>query len=586
MAHSGGTTFRPARMLGILATAGLIAVLAAADPSTGAQPKKKTTPRETKKPVANPPPRSAMLTNEAWRGAPVSPVTSEEIDVLVGRELRSSKVEPAPLTTDEQFIRRVSLDLTGRLPTPVETDRFVSDRDGLKRPKLIDRLLASDAFARHWARYWRDVFVSKIVDRRGLILSRSYEEWMFEQLKANKGWADIARAMITAEGQARYDEPGKNGAAFFLLSHLGADAANDRAAETSRVFLGIQIRCAQCHDHPFDQWKQVQFHELAAYYARTKERPVRGDPANKMRITGMELVAAPRGEHEMAVKNDPSKTFTTHPRFLDGKVAGRDLGDQARRQTLASAIVDKNNYWFAGAYVNRTWGALMGQSFYQPVDDMGPEREAVFGNVLVRLASSFRATNYDIREMFRVILNSRTYQRQIRPGESADEHLHFAASYPTQLPADALWQSLTIALGLPAGAGQPKDNPKAPAKPGPGMARFGFAGQFQQLFGFDPSLKADEVEANIAQALMMMNNAFINQRIEAKGESTLAKILKDNAQDDDALKTLYQRTLARKPTSSELEKCRKHIKKVGNRSEAFEDIFWALLNSTEFKTKR
>src|SRR5207237_2124957 len=136
------------------------------------------------------------------------------------------------------------------------------------------------------------------------------------------------------------------------------DSANEQAAETSRLFLGIQIQCAQCHDHPTDQWKRVQFHELAAYFARETPRPMR----DGMRLAGLELFVRPRPlEHEMPSKEDPRRTLVTHPRFLDGKSPGVNLPDRTRRLALANAVTDKNNYWFAGAYVNRIWGELMGQ---------------------------------------------------------------------------------------------------------------------------------------------------------------------------------------------------------------------------------
>ena len=250
--------------------------------------------------------------------------------------------------------------------------------------------------------------------------------------------------MITAEGACELNDDGQKGAVFFLASHRGADAANEQAAETARVFLGIQIQCAQCHDHPSDQWKRVQFHELAGYFARTKERLKPGAAGKRASV---ELVSAPRGEHEMPSPTDAKKTLLTPPRFLDGKAAGQNLSDPDRRKALANAITDKSNYWFAGAYINRIWGELMGQAFYQPVDDMGPKKEAVFPGVLTRLTGAFCGSNYDIKQMFRDIMNSQTYQRQIRLGDSADQHLHFAAAYPTRLRADALWDSLVNVLG-------------------------------------------------------------------------------------------------------------------------------------------
>jgi hypothetical protein len=525
------------------------------------------------KPVAPPPPKSALLTTEDWQKAPLTALETGEIDRLIAKELQQDKIEPAALTTDEQFIRRVTLDLTGQLPLPADVSEFTADSASNKRAKLIDKLLASEEFAQHWAHYWRDVVISRLADQRFKFLSSTFEKWLAEELQKNTSWGDIARAIITAKGELRTDEPGKNGAAFFLAAHRGNDAPTEQAAETSRIFLGIQIQCAQCHDHPSDQWKRVQFHELAGYFARLRERPVRGAG-----IQGVELISIPQGEHEMPSKEDPKKGFITHPQFLNGHSPGRNQSDETRRQSLADDIVNKNNYWFAGAYVNRIWGELMGQSFYQPVDDMGPKKEAVFASILTRLTGSFRASNYDIKGLFRDIMNSQAYQRQIRLGESTDQHLHFAAAYPTRLRADALWDSLVSVLGS-LGPRPPNDG-----KPRPFQA--GLEGQFKSEFEFDPSLRPDEVEGSVPQALFLMNNQVINQRIKSQGTNLLARILTAYPDNDEALRMVYLRTLARKPTDREMDKCRQFVEKTKDRAEAFEDILWALLNSTEFQTKR
>ncbi len=567
---------RSRRWLGLLLAVGLLGSWVFLHSRTEAAQKKQPPPKKPapQKPVAPPPPRSSLLTVEDWQKAPLKPLRPGEIDELVAKELERDKVEPAPLTSDEQFLRRVSLDLTGQLPLPADVSEFLADNNSQKRTMLIDKLLDSEDYAKHWARYWRDVVVARLPDARFKFQAATFEVWLAEQLKNKKSWGEIAREMIAADGELRFDEPGKNGGAYFLAAHRGNDAANERAAETSRIFLGIQIQCAQCHDHPSDQWKRVQFHELAAYFARLRERPIKGVGVQG----GVELVSAPQGEHEMPSKEDPKKGFLTHPQFLNGHSPGKSLGDKERRASLAEDIVSKSNYWFAGAYVNRIWGELMGQSFYSPVDDMGPKKEAVFKNVLTRLTGSFRAGNYDIKGLFRDIMNSQTYQRQIRLGESTDQHLHFAAAYPTRLRSDVLWDSLVSVLG--------RLGPRLPDSQRPRPFRPGLEGLFKSEFEFDPSLKPDDVEGSITQVLLLMNNQDINQRIKAEKTNLLARILKAYPSDDEALKMVYLRTLARKPTDREMDRCRQYLQKTGHRAEAFEDILWALLNSTEFQTKR
>jgi hypothetical protein len=566
------------RLLATLLVGGLMAVVASSHAADAPNNKKKAATPAAKKGPARPAPKSSLLTHEAWQNASRGPLQPGEIDRLVAREQQHDPVELAPLTTDEQFIRRVTLDVTGQLPLPADVAEFVADRAPDKRARLINQLLNSEEYARHWARYWRDVIGARLTDRRGIALARGFETWLTEELRQNHKWDQIVRAMLTAEGQYHFDEEGKNGQLFFLGSHLGADANNDQAAETARIFLGIQIQCAQCHDHPTDQWKRIQFHELAAYFARAQTRPVRGAG----RIEGLQIISMPRGEHQMPSKDNPREGQPTQPRFLDGKSPGQNLPDVVRRRALAAAITDKANYWFAGAYINRIWGELMGQSFYEPVDDMGPQKEAVFAPVLTRLTGAFRGSSYDVKEMFRAILNSQTYQRQIRLGESAEQHLHFAAAYPTRLRADALWDALVNVLGHFDPPGM-RDRPRPM---GPFAPQFGLEGLVKSEFNFDPSLKADEVEGSVPQALLLMNNPQINQRIQARGTNLLARILTYYTQDDEALRMLYLRTLARKPTDREMDKCRDYIRKAGDRTEAFEDILWALLNSTEFQTKR
>jgi hypothetical protein len=543
---------------------------------------------------------SGYLRTEDWLKAAPGKLQAGEIDRLVNAELAKAKQKPSLLVTDEQFIRRVCLDITGKLPSPTEVSDFLKDPATDKRAKWIDKLLDSPEFARHWSVYWREVISSRTTDFRSQLIARHFERWLAEQFKDNKSWGAIVRDILTATGQVKYDEPDKNGQAYFLSTRSGADATTELAAEASRIFLGIQIQCAQCHDHPSDVWKREQFHQFAAYFARVRERPVR----DGMRFVGSELVSLPFGEHQMPDKDNPQKKTTMAPKFLDGKSSGLKAGpggfggfgrggfgkggfgggasDMARRKSLADSVIDKNNPWFAGAFVNRVWGELMGQSFYTPVDDMGPEKEAYLPVVLARVSAAFRSSDYDIKDLYRNILNSQTYQRQVRPGESASDHLLFAARNPTRLNAEAIYSSLTSVLGdLGSGPGGFR------GFAGGAFGRFqNFTTLFKQEFRFDPSTKPEEVEGSVAQALLLMNSPTLNEKIRAKGNNFLARTLDAYTSDDEAVRQVYLRALARRPTQRELERCKEYILRAASRAEAYEDILWALINSTEFLTRQ
>jgi Protein of unknown function (DUF1549)/Protein of unknown function (DUF1553) len=529
-------------------------------------------------------PRSNTLTDEPWRGISTKPLTPAELDKLIANELKQDHLQPAPRICDDEFVRRVYLDLTGQLPLPADVREFAADKDSQKRAKLIDQLLASDEYAKHWMRYWRDVMTVKLSDRRVLAMTPSLQMWLEREFAANTPWDKLARQMLTAKGEVKVAEPSADaGAIFFLLAHNGDDQTEERASETARVFLGIQIGCAQCHDHPFDAWKQEQFHELAAYFSKVRYGVAGLNMPPNVTAT---LASNPGGRHRMPDKADPSKGTLMQPKFLDGSTPPPSVfvTDAERRQQLAEAIAGPQNFWFAAAFVNRTWGEFMGQSFSMPVDDLGPGRPVVMPAVLTRLSASFKGSEYDIKGLMRLICNSETYQRELRPGESADTHVHFAGSAPTRLKAETLWDSLVTVLGQmgrPGQRAQAMYNPIAAMRPNAGPEA-----AFVQEFRFDPSLKPDEVEGSIPQALILMNSPVIQDKVRATGTNLLARLLEAYPQDSDAVRAVYMRTLARKPSDKEADKSLAYIKKVGKRSEAYEDLLWALLNSAEFLSRR
>jgi hypothetical protein len=535
-------------------------------------------------------------------------LTHEALDALVDRYLTEAKVPLASPTTDVEFVRRITLDLTGKLPTPQQVRGFVLTSEKDKRAKLIEYLLKSDDFARNWARYWRDVIRFRATTQNGnRVHYDELEDWLAQQLEKNTPWDEIARGVITATG--RDDE---NGATNFALAHQAQ--AVELAGEVSRVFLGVQIQCAQCHDHPSDSWKRQQFHEFAAYFAGLRPRQVvKGGPGQRAVV---EVAAQPRPpRYTMPDKKDPQKQIFVAPKFfLDpkGETLPAGLSAQERLAMAASYVTGQDNPWFAKALVNRVWYVLMGEGFYSPVDDIGPERTAKAPEVLEALATDFQKGGYDLRWLFRTILNTRAYQREVRSTYTAAGRTPFAAVCPSRLRSDQIFDSLAQALNLPldpsgkniapppkaqtkkGAAGKAalknvalaKDLKGAAGKAKGGGRAGGLRGMFNNLFGVDPSTPYDDILGTIPQALFLMNSPQLTNAMRANPRTALGQILKANPNNRMALGALYIRVLSREPTPKEVQTCGRYIEMVGNRNEAFEDIFWCLINSTEFITRR
>ncbi len=545
----------------------------------------------------------------------------------------------------------MTFDLTGTLPTPSEITLFGLDPDPQKRARVIDRLLESEECAQNWARYWRDVIFSRATDPRSRLMIGTFEEWMTEQLHSGATWDQITSELITATGSVR-----EAGETALMFAHQGN--AEEIAAEASRIFLGIQIQCANCHDHPTDSWKREQFHQLAAFFPRVRVRVIKdtkprtfevvsfdrpdgagrgagfgqfqqnpgklirqldnnrdgiltkdevksrkqlsrvfgrllkaGDKNGDMGLSAEELKNLPKLDNNNARRNseyympdldDPtSKGTRIDPVFfVAGQKPDVGLADEQRREMLAKYITIQDNPWFARAFVNRIWAELLGEGFTMPVDDMGPERDIVYPEVLDALSDGFVGSGYDVRWLMRTIVNSDTYQRRIRPVDPTADGGQFAAAVPTRMRSDQLYNALTRVLGMATG------------DDAPGRRRGGYRGPagpraaFAELFGYDPSTPQADLTGTVPQALFLMNSPMVSNRVSAKGNTPLAKLLKTYSGDEDVLAELYLLVLARDPSESELKTCREYIAETGNRDEAFEDIMWSLINSTEFRTKR
>jgi len=571
--------------------------------------------------------------------------TAAAVDRLLLEELARSKTSVAPQTSDEGFLRRVSFDLAGTMPSATQVTLFGLDPDPNKRVKLIDRLLASDEFATTWAAYWKDVIFSRATDPRAQFLSGpAFQQWMTDKLKGSPRWNAITTELLTATGESR-----ENGATALFFAH-NADP-KEMAAETARIFLGIQIQCANCHDHPSDKWTRKEFHQFAAYFPRVRIQRKRTDgkrrtfevvsfdqaqnarrrafsPQQLLRrfdkngdkkITRKEVAKTrfarvfnrilnradtnkdgalslaelkkmpqPRRRNRNSeyfmpdLKNPTSRGQRMDPVFfVSSTTAGTELKDLQRRGSLAKSVTSQDDPWFARAFVNRIWGEMLGRGFYMPIDDLGPSRTPEYPQVLDRLCAGFVANDYDIKWLYRTIANTQAYQRQIRAKDASNTTPSFASATPTRLRADQIYNAVTQVLGVQNLGGRGNTRRR-----GPYRRASGGRAAFATLFGFDPSTPQDDIIGKVPQALFMMNSPTLSSLLRGRGETRLGRLLKQNKDNNDAIDELYLLVLARAPSKKEIRICTAYIARVGNRQEAFEDLMWTLMNSSEFISKR
>jgi hypothetical protein len=360
-------------------------------------------------------------------------------------------------------------------------------------------------------------------------------------------------------------------------------------AEVSRIFLGVQIQCAQCHDHPTDRWKREQFHELAAFFPRVASRIVLAMDQRVTEVVATDSMIGSRfrgpmanrrfgtPEHYMSDLDNPQArgTLMTPVFFATGEKLPLGTKDADRRGTLARWMTAPDNPYFAQAFVNRMWSELCGEGFYEPVDDMGPDRVATAPQTLELLAKEFAAGGYDVQWLLTTIMATEMYQLPAAPRRGPEEPA-FQANVAQRLRADQLFDNLLHVL-------------EASEPAGFGGGRGGLYGRiggpratFTTAFGYDPSQRRDELAGSIPQALVMMNSPVVNGALRGSGRTMLARLLGEIKDDKALVQELYLKTLAREPSQSELTTCSLYVKQVGARAEAFEDVLWSLVNSTEF----
>ena len=495
---------------------------------------------------------------KALTGAEVS----GRIDKLVLDRLAESNISTSPRANDAEYLRRVYLDLAGRIPTVDEAKAFLDSTDSDKRAKLVDGLLAGKDHARHLADIWQVLLISKNSDARRLD-RKAFVDWIAGEFAKNRPYNELVREILTAEGPQD-----KNPATTFWLSQVTVDRMTDTIG---KVFMGSQIQCAQCHNHPFTGWKQDEYWGLAAFVMKVVARP----PGGKQ-TTSPEVKEAPR-----VVKN--RKNLPESAKFVEAKFFGGDKPkvkeSQALRPLLAGWLCASDNPYMAKATVNRLWAMMYGRGLVHPVDNINDTNPATHPELLDELTSQFQASNFDLRAMLRAMALSETYQRSSKPvaGNEGALSESYARMPIKVLTPEQLFDSIKTVLGSPEGNRAELRKAAGANKPAAAKAANPEAlrNQFLALFEGDADADSTEYLAGIPQVLNLMNSPRMNP------PGAALRITQGLGQAE-AIDKLYLATLSRPATDKEKERALRAVKESPAPKTAFGDVLWALMNSTAF----
>jgi hypothetical protein len=535
---------------------------------------------------------------------------AREVDELLRTSWKAGGITPAPRVDDAGFLRRAWLDLAGVVPPPDVVTRFLADEDLDKRARAVAQLTRGPRWGERWAQRYDELLLGhgtkeKLVDRDG------FHAWVRDAFTRNVAYDRFVTDLVTATGRNRADDERTrvNGAVNWLVRFK--DAPEELAGTASRAFLGVQIQCAQCHDHKTEKWKQEDFRRFTACFLRMKAEPPQGD--------------ATRGELELFDVDKPAflrtgkKKLMSTPYYGSKPAAldGTDLSKaESPRRALASWITNGKNPWFAKAFVNRVWSMMLGRGFVNPVDDLRPSNAPLAPEAFERLARDFKASRYDVRRLVTVVASTEAYQLASSPTAAGEGRMW--SRFPDKpLDADQLLDAIVAATGIAPVLATVSNGDEE------GL-RADLRKQMSFVFDVDESGGEARYDGTIAQALSLLNGKLVNTGASAIAGGALDAILRDDISDAEVVRRIYVRVLGRLPDADEVAhwlefvgerrtvarddgpadkpakgpKRRRAAASAGDRKlakadrllprrpsadeQAFEDVMFALLDSSEF----
>lgn len=518
-----------------------------------------------------------------------------EIIAFINAEIRkgwdAAGVGASPEANDAEWCRRVYIDLLGRIPTIDELQQYANDRAKDKKEKLIDALLNSEQYAEEFARNWTTIWTNLLIGRSGGVNNNSLanragmQQYLRRSFQRNKPYDVMVTELVSAEGSGRPGDEDYNGAVNFLADNLQDDATT-ATAKTARHFLGMQVQCTQCHDHPFNDWKQDQFWELNAFFRQARVTRIGGDSPGA-RLQDVDF-RGESGRHpdeaEIYYELRNGRAEVAYPVFVDGSELKDRSGRVAavdRREELAKFIVRSPN--FGQAIVNRMWSHFLGHGFTKPIDDMGPHNPPTHSELIARLGKEFSGGNHDLKRLMRWIVLSEAYAlssvygkryKNEKDDPSIGEKPLFSHFYMRQMEAEQMYQSLLVATEADKTQGSYEEQERTKAE---------WLAQFTIAFGTDEGDEATTFNGTIPQVLMMMNGEITEHAVNVEPGSFLHKLVYESKDRAESLERLYLAALGRKPTRQEIQAANDLLAaRNGDTVAAMQDVWWALLNSGEF----
>ncbi len=493
-----------------------------------------------------------------------APKPANFVDELVFARQRELQLLPAPVASDEVFLRRVYLDVIGALPTPEEAKSFLDSRDADKRSKLIDKLLERDEFAAFWALKWADVMRGSPVtlSERGV---HSFHRYLVKTVAEDRPLNEFAREMLVSLGNTL----NKPAASFYRVARTPEEAGETFA----QLFLGVRVQCAKCHNHPFENITQTDYYGLAAYFAQVQRK------GEKFMLDDEIVYLAPGHE----VQNP--QTHKNQEPMAFGTPAGKLTADDDRREKLADWLTQPDNPYFAPSLVNRTWYHLLGVGIVSPVDDFRATNPPSNPELLRSLSDDFVKHGYRLKPLLRTILNSKTYQlASSAPKQSpyaARAERYFSKAKVKMLSAEQVLDAVSQATGVPeAFKGYPLGTRAVE------LAEGGVNHPFLQAFAKpvrDAVCEcAREDDPSLPEMLQLLNNANLLAKLKSpKGRIAVWLAAGDDSKS--ATEKVYLATLSRRPTPAEFAIALRHVDTLkGDLSQAMQDLQFALMNTSEF----